>query len=80
MHRRIPGSTVLVLLIALAAPANADISKVLNFCVDCHGEDGRGTESDTPIIAGIPAAPEHIVNGAGSLRAVRSAASKAQSL
>ena len=55
MHWRVLGSTVLVLLLALAAPANADISKVMKFCVDCHGEDGRGTESDVPIIAGIPA-------------------------
>lgn len=28
---------------------------MLKMCVNCHGEDGRGVESDTPIIAGLPA-------------------------
>jgi sulfide dehydrogenase cytochrome subunit len=28
---------------------------MLKMCVSCHGEDGRGTDSDTPIIAGLPA-------------------------
>ncbi|MDH5345955.1 MAG: cytochrome c, partial [Gammaproteobacteria bacterium] len=30
-------------------------SAALKMCVNCHGEDGMGTETDTPIIAGIPA-------------------------
>jgi len=33
----------------------AGADNTLKMCVNCHGEDGRGTESDTPIIAGIPA-------------------------
>jgi len=32
----------------------ADADGMMKMCVTCHGEDGRGGESDTPIIAGIP--------------------------
>ena len=35
--------------------AFADVSGVLKMCEGCHGQDGRGTDADTPIIAGIPA-------------------------
>lgn len=42
-------------LLGAAAPGSADVGGMLKICVNCHGEDGRGTESDTPIIAGIPA-------------------------
>ncbi len=44
----------IVLLVSCGA-AFADISTVLMMCETCHGEDGRGTDADTPIIAGIPA-------------------------
>ncbi len=33
----------------------ADVSGMLKICSKCHAEDGRGVESDIPIIAGIPA-------------------------
>ena len=33
----------------------ADVSGMLKICSNCHAEDGRGVESDIPIIAGIPA-------------------------
>lgn len=36
-----------------SAPAADDAA--LRMCVSCHGEDGRGTEADVPIISGIPA-------------------------
>lgn len=36
--------------------SGAGADNTLKMCVNCHGEDGRGTDSDTPIIAGIPAA------------------------
>lgn len=42
-------------LLALSGPGLADIGGMLKMCNTCHGEDGRGIESDTPIIAGIPA-------------------------
>ncbi len=44
--------------IGFAAPvtaATAADDPMLAMCVTCHGEDGLGTESDIPIIAGIPA-------------------------
>ena len=34
----------------------ASADNTLKMCVNCHGEDGRGADSSTPIIAGIPAA------------------------
>lgn len=40
------------LLLILAASANAD--NTLKLCENCHGADGLGTESDVPIIAGLP--------------------------
>jgi len=49
------GSVFLVLAMLGSGPAAADLSAALKMCVNCHGEDGMGTETDTPIIAGIPA-------------------------
>lgn len=46
-------STVFLLCSVGAAIAADD--PLLGMCIECHGEDGRGTEDDTPIIAGIPA-------------------------
>lgn len=45
----------ITILIGCSGAAQADISAALPMCVNCHGEDGIGTESDVPIIAGIPA-------------------------
>ena len=47
-------SRVLALLI-LIVPAWAGAQDMLMMCSTCHGEDGLGTSSDIPIIAGIPA-------------------------
>lgn len=47
--------TAIVMLTMSFSPASADVSGMLNMCTGCHGEDGRGGTSDTPIIAGIPA-------------------------
>jgi len=46
---------VITALLFLYGPAWADVGGMLKMCNTCHGEDGRGIESDTPIIAGIPA-------------------------
>ena len=37
-------------------PAMASADNTLKMCENCHGQDGLGTESDVPIIAGLPAA------------------------
>jgi sulfide dehydrogenase cytochrome subunit len=42
-------------LLPLSSPGLADIAGTIKYCTTCHGEDGRGTDADTPIIAGIPA-------------------------
>ena len=47
------GTTLALFL--LSGFASADVNGVLKMCSNCHGEDGRGTDADTPIIAGIPA-------------------------
>ena len=50
--------TAVFAAVACAVPvaaANAADDPALAMCVTCHGEDGLGTESDVPIIAGIPA-------------------------
>ena len=47
--------TVFAVLLFLCGPVWADVSGMLMICSNCHGEDGRGVESDIPIIAGIPA-------------------------
>jgi len=47
--------TVFAVLLFLCGPVWADVSGMLKICSNCHGEDGRGVESDIPIIAGIPA-------------------------
>ena len=46
--------TVAILLTAGSASL-ADVSGVLRLCTGCHGEDGKGTQSEVPIIAGMPA-------------------------
>lgn len=46
---------VVACLLAVSGSGSADVSGMLKICTGCHGEDGRGTDSDTPIIAGIPA-------------------------
>jgi sulfide dehydrogenase cytochrome subunit len=46
---------VILSLVCAGNVAGADIDQALTMCVNCHGEDGLGTESDIPIIAGIPA-------------------------
>jgi cytochrome c553 len=40
------------LLFMLIVPAWAGAQDMLKMCIDCHGDDGLGTESDMPIIAG----------------------------
>jgi len=55
MHVQRLGLTILASAWLLAGPASADVSAQLAMCKDCHGEDGRGNETDIPIIAGIPA-------------------------
>ncbi len=47
--------TALPVMLLFGGNAIADISGPLKMCAKCHGDDGRGTESDIPIIAGIPA-------------------------
>lgn len=42
-------------LLMLIVPAWAGAQDMLMMCSTCHGEDGLGTSSDIPIIAGIPA-------------------------
>lgn len=45
-----------IVFLALPAAVHAEPpAGLLKICTGCHGEDGRGTDSDTPIIAGIPA-------------------------
>jgi len=44
-----------IALLAVYGLASADVSGMLKICAGCHGDDGRGTDADTPIIAGIPA-------------------------
>ena len=43
-------------LFMLIVPAWAGAQDMFKMCVDCHGEDGLGTESNMPIIAGEAAA------------------------
>lgn len=49
-------ATIGAVWLLLIWPALTSADNTLKMCVNCHGEDGLGTESDTPIIAGIPAA------------------------
>jgi sulfide dehydrogenase cytochrome subunit len=46
---------VFAVLLFLCGPVRADVSGMLMLCGACHGADGRGVDSDTPIIAGLPA-------------------------
>lgn len=39
----------------LAAPSWLHADPMMDMCVSCHAEDGRGNDSTVPIIAGIPA-------------------------
>lgn len=48
-------SIAFVTLLTVSGAGLADVSGMLKLCTGCHGEDGRGTESDVPIIAGLPA-------------------------
>jgi len=36
----------------LAADVNKDVTKLVEGCADCHGENGASTETDIPIIGG----------------------------
>jgi len=47
---------VIAAWLLMAFPACVNAADMLKMCVSCHGEDGRGTDSDTPIISGISAA------------------------
>jgi sulfide dehydrogenase cytochrome subunit len=42
-------------LLMLCGSASADISGQLMMCGGCHGEDGRGGDSNIPVIGGLPA-------------------------
>jgi len=54
-HYNISGALALAILLIASGPALADISGVIQMCQGCHGEDGRGVDPNTPIIAGMPA-------------------------
>jgi sulfide dehydrogenase cytochrome subunit len=41
--------------LTLISPVQVIADDMTMMCISCHGEDGRGVESDTPIIAGLPA-------------------------
>ena len=43
------------ILLVLIVPAWAGAQDMLKMCIMCHGEDGLGTESNMPIIAGLEA-------------------------
>jgi len=52
-NSRMIGTTMCVsALLMLIVPAWAGAQDLFKMCIDCHGEDGLGTESDMPIIAG----------------------------
>lgn len=48
-------AVIVTTLLCSFGQVSADVSGVLRLCTGCHGEDGKGTEADIPIIAGIPA-------------------------
>lgn len=50
--RRIYAVVRVSALLILIVPACAGAQDMLKMCIDCHGEDGLGTESNMPIIAG----------------------------
>ncbi len=53
--RKVPARVIAAgALLVIVGSAVADGSRALKMCVGCHGADGRGTEADVPIIAGIP--------------------------
>ncbi len=54
-HRIFAKSSVLVALLLTSSAGWADVSGVIGMCAGCHGQDGRGIDANTPIIAGIPA-------------------------
>ncbi len=39
-------------VLALVIPVTSGAQDMLKLCINCHGEDGLGKDSDTPIIAG----------------------------
>lgn len=49
------GWMVVMAAVFFGEPLLADNGVALGLCVNCHGEDGIGTDSGVPIIAGIPA-------------------------
>lgn len=55
LKKKFPAVFFVTILLLCSGAAWADISAALPMCVNCHGEDGVGKESDVPIIAGIPA-------------------------
>jgi len=52
---RIRVITRVSILLVLIVPAWAGAQDMLKMCINCHGEDGLGTGSDMPIIAGLEA-------------------------
>lgn len=42
------------LLFLLAGNVSADVDKITQSCAVCHGKDGASTESQVPIIGGLP--------------------------
>ena len=50
--RRICTMMRVTALLMLIVPAWAGAQDMLKMCIECHGEDGLGTESHMPIIAG----------------------------
>lgn len=55
IRNRIRVITRVSILLVLIVPAWAGAQDMLKMCIECHGEDGLGTDSDIPIIAGMPA-------------------------
>lgn len=55
IRHRIRVITRVSILFVLIVPAWAGAQDMLKMCTACHGEDGLGTDSDIPIIAGMPA-------------------------
>jgi len=52
---RIRVITRVSILLVLIVPAWAGAQDMLKMCIKCHGEDGLGTDSEMPIIAGLEA-------------------------
>ncbi len=52
MNTRTMSAVIAMALLTISGSA-AGADATLKICVNCHGEDGVGTDTDTPIIAGI---------------------------